>query len=279
MSNIKQAFVSRFGEDGMIVEADWSQLEIYVLQIVSGDPELRDELNSGVDLHTMMTSQLFKSTYLDVSLKIRDHDPVWTARRRNTKRARFALQYGASAQRISDLTGWSLAESKYFIKTYYEKYAKIAQYHKRVKEEVLSSAKPIGYDSAVGTKYKGQFTSPNGRRYVFDGVDKGDGAGVRFSGTQLKNYPIQGLASDFVKKAASNLHMTIKRANLDKDVLLVNTVHDSVIIDTNKTEEEIHKVIRSAYGAAQAVWLHMCPTCPADVTFKYEVTTGKHWSK
>ena len=279
MSNIKRVFTSRY-PGGKIVEVDWSQLEIYMLQLVSGDAELAAELNAHIDLHTMMTAQIFRAKYLDVTLAIKEHDAVWTERRRQTKRARFALQYGASHLRISQLTGWSIDESKRFIKAYYDKYKGIAYYHDEVKQRVLESAKIVGVDGSV-TKYKGQFINPNGRRFVFDGIDENNGRGVRFSGTQLKNYPIQGLASDFVKLMAVQLDSGLQQ--VAPRTLMVNTIHDSVVLDVPEEElRDVYNAIEFVYGLkAREVFSSMCYTRPVDVnvTFTYSINTDTYWSK
>lgn len=275
MSVFKRVFESRF-KGGHIIEADWSQLEINVLAIESQDPVLTDELCAGLDLHTAMTALIYNESYLYVSGKISTHDPEWVERRRTTKRARFALQYGAHAPRISQLTGWSVVESQTFIDKYYQRYAGVKQWQGEVAKEVYKTAKPWGVDGA----YKGQYTSPSGRRYVFQTYPNkyGDHS---FSPNQMKNYPIQGLAADFVAHMIGKLMRSILIADLANNMLLVNTIHDSVILDVHPSYvTQAHMLVDQVYGCAKEGMTAVVQSKRlVNVPLKYTISGGLSWSK
>jgi len=277
MSRFKKAFSSRHGHNGVIVEVDWSQLEICVLQIESEDQELKRELLNNVDLHSKMTAEIHKMDYEYVVERVRAHDPVWQERRRDTKRARFALQYGAYAKRISLLTGWDLSFAENFIDTYYLKYSGISRWQKEVEAEVNKTAKPFG----VNGELKGQYTSPSGRRYVFTTSPNWQGE-QRFSPTQLKNYPIQGLAADFVGHMAGKLlDRLLQSGLLFHGVHMINEIHDSLIFDVIKNkEDDLYDAINKVYGnAAQEMSAVVQGKRPVEIPLKYEYSAGSTWNK
>ncbi len=276
-SQFKKAFTSRYGSDGLIIEVDWSQLEIICQQIESQDGVLGAELNDGVDLHTMMTADIYTSvTYKYLMEEIRKHNPVWVERRRQTKRARFALQYGAGARRISQLTGWDLFEAKNFIDTYNNKYNLIVMWQLMVVREVTQSAKPCNANGQL----KGQYTSPTGRRFVFTSKPNREGTQY-FSPTQLKNYPIQGLASDFVAHMTGKLMRDILYYDMFPVIHLTNTIHDSIVLDVHKEVEEIAlDIIETCFGQAQQGMRELVQGKRlVEVPFKYSITSGQSWAK
>jgi DNA polymerase I-like protein with 3'-5' exonuclease and polymerase domains len=272
-SHFKKALTSRYGSDGLIIEVDWSQLEIICQQIESQDGVLGAELNDGVDLHTMMTADIYPdASYKYIQEEVRKHNPVWVERRRQTKRARFALQYGAGAKRIRQLTGWSLTDSINFIDTYNNKYNKIVMWQLMVRREVEQSAKPCNADGQL----KGQYTSPTGRRVVFKTGENG-----RFSPTQLKNYPIQGLASDFVAHMTGKLMRDILYYEMLPVIHLTNTIHDSIVLDVHKDAEEIAlDIIETCFSQAQQGMRELVQGKRlVEVPFKYSITSGHSWAK
>ena len=282
MSDIKKCFTSRYGSDGKIVEIDWNQLEVVVLQIETQDRQLFYEINNGVDLHCALTATVYETPYKDVSAAVRDGDPTWTKRRKQMKSARFALQYGAGAKKISELTGWTEAEAKLFILKYYGNYPDIAKWNKEVRKQVEATAKPIGMVDKDGQPvYKGQYTSPSGRRYVFTGtLDKRWGK-LSFSPNQLQNYPIQGLASDFVKRMRSKLLRELYKYTYKPQCLHVNTIHDSVMFDVGDLDSHTFLIdtVKNVYGSAMFEMSELVnKERLVHVPIGYSIKHGSFWS-
>lgn len=276
MSTFKKAITSRF-EGGNIVEVDWSQLEIAVLQIESGDKALEAELNDGVDLHSMMTAAIYDTSYKAVIEAIKvHHDALWIERRRQTKRARFALQYGAYPAKISKLTGWDMSFAEHFINQYYARYSGIKLWQDKVSKKVHDTSRPWGVD---GTR-RGQYTSPSGRRYVFQTYPNNRGV-HNFSPNQLKNYPIQGLAADFVGHMVGKLFRKVLDYDLLDEVLLINTIHDSVLLDVHpKYNFAVRVIIDEVYGKAQAGMIEVVQDKRSvNIPLRYEISSGHSWSK
>jgi DNA polymerase-1 len=282
MSDIKQCFTSRW-PDGLIVDVDWSQLEVVILQVETQDGVLKRELNDGIDLHCALTADVYHVPYNTVYDAVKAGDGEWIKRRKVMKAGRFALQYGAGAKKISEQTGFSLDEADNFIKTYYNKYRGIDRWNKKVREEVLISAKPTGLLDKDGQMvYKGQYIGPNGRRYVFTGT-KNKWGKLSFPPTKLQNYPIQGLASDFVKMMRSKVNKEIYQytyAVPDK-VQHINTVHDSIMYDCadKLTAKYVIDSIESVYRLAKTYLSSMINSSrDVEVPFYYSIKTTEHWS-
>jgi DNA polymerase I-like protein with 3'-5' exonuclease and polymerase domains len=275
MSHFKKAFISRYKDDGVMFEVDWSQLEIVCQQIESQDEVLGRELRDGIDLHSAMTAEIYPErglSYTYVAERVRAHDPVWVERRKQTKRARFALQYGAREYRISQLTGWDIPASKKFISMYEDKYVGIVRWQAMVKRDVQRSSKPCDTEGS----HKGQYTSPTGRRFVFQSDER-----KQFSPTQLKNYPIQGMASDFVALMTGKLMRDILYYGMFKWIHLVNTIHDSLVIDVHKDVLDIlSDMVDTTFGQAPEGMRELVQGKRlVNVPIKYATTIGSSWAK
>ena len=279
MSDIKKCFTSRW-DTGRIVEIDWNQLEVVILAVESADMILTQELNEGIDLHTSMTATVYGQPYENVMNAIALGDYEWTKRRKKIKSARFALQYGAGAKKVAETAGWDLEEAKVFINKYYDRYAGIHLWNKLVENEVKRTAKPTGNVVEGFAEYKGQYISPNGRRYVFTGrQNKWDG--ISFPPTKLQNYPIQGLASDFVNMMRSVVLKELYGYTLKPDILHVNTIHDSIMFDckTGDDEEFLRKIIKDQYGRAPWYLSELVHReRKVEVPLNYSIKSNHYWS-
>jgi DNA polymerase I len=279
MSNIKKCFTSRW-DTGRIVEIDWNQLEVVILAVESEDRVLTSELNEGIDLHTSMTATVYGKDYNWVKNYVDAGDDDWVRRRKKIKSARFALQYGAGAKKIAEQAGWSIEGAKEFQRAYYDRYSGIYLWNKLVKNEVIRTAKPTGNIVEGFTEYRGQYISPNGRRYVFTGRQNKWG-GISFPPTKLQNYPIQGLASDFVKMMRSIVLRELYGYTLKPDILHVNTIHDSIMFDckTGDDEEFLRRIIKDQYGRAQSYLYKLVNTeRKVEVPLNYSIKSNYYWS-
>ncbi len=231
-SDIKEAFVSRWGDDGVIVEADYSQLEMVGLAVRSGCPGLTHDITHGVDMHT----ELFRSMHGRAPDKLE---------RKRFKPASFALVYGAGAGGIAAQTGMSKADAKKFIDTFYARYPGVHDFHERMIKEVEEGRAYVGdKDKETGLPVGiSVWRCPITKRcYEFreyplrDDIARWKGKQVDFSPTEIKNYPVQGFATgDIVPLVIGKLYRVLRNNEFLKDkCLLINTVHDSVVFDVHK---------------------------------------------
>ena len=233
---IKSYFGSRYGMDGVLLQADFSQLEVVILAWLSEDPMLIADLRAGMDMHCQSASFLTGKDYDYIYNEVQGGNPTWVNIRKKSKPPSFQLSYGAGAKGISYKTALSFEEAKTFIKNYYDRYSRIKEWQDEQIAEVCASAEwsprvtPKGFPSAVS-----RISTPLGRLLTYYEEDTPDfiKEATNFSPTKIKNYPVQGTAFDVVALATAHLWDEIKQAEIQK-VHFVNTIHDSVIQDIHK---------------------------------------------
>ena len=188
-------------EGGKILEADFAQLEFRAAAYLSQDKVAMDEVSTGFDVHSY-TSQVISDAGQPTS-------------RQDAKAHTFAPLYGATG------FGRSKAEAAYYTH-FTEKYQGIKAWHSRLASEAMNT---------------GMITTPSGRQFAFPNIKRlPNGKVTNF--TQIKNYPVQSFATaDIVPLVL--MHMDNKLQTVKSCV--VNSVHDSVVIDVHP--EEIKQVI------------------------------------
>lgn len=271
---IKHCFPSRF-EHGWLLEADFSQLEIVGLAVLSGDEVLKDDILSGRDMHRWRAAELFSKPETAVS----------DAERTTAKQLSFILQYGGGAKGMSEKLGVPVRLAEDFIKNYYGRYTRVKEWQKEIAEAVEGSRKPTGEHTAAGyPKGAGEYKSATGRTYRFfeyDAPTWGWSKDPRFSPTEMKNYPVQGFATaDVMALYRGRVYRRLLAEGLTDGILPINTVHDSMMFDINGwglvqysknlLEEEAAKIPEQL----EKLW-GIKTTLP----FKIECKVGRRWSE
>lgn len=244
-SEVKKMFISRFGKDGYMMEADYSQLEVVGQGVLSGDKNLIKDLNAKVDFHCKRVAAWKGITYEEAIKWCKDeNDPkyeVWSAFRNDAKVFSFQRAYGAGAAKISAYTGIPIDDIKSLIEAEEEMYPGIIEFNDKVESAVKKSAKTFR-DPHRGLKAyrRGYYQSPSGTKYTFRTYDAPDylqdkGIKDSFKPTEMKNYPVQGFSGEIVQIVLGKLwrHFVSKK-NYKGKALLCNTVHDSVWVDCHK---------------------------------------------
>lgn len=237
--SIKECFKSRW-EDGYIMEVDFSQLEIVGLAILSGDEVLRDDILSGRDMHRWRAAELWGIPESEVTSK----------QRTLAKALSFQLQYGAGYKSMAEKNGIPEAVSKQFIENYYSRYERVKEWQDRIAQEVKDSREPTGDHTPAGyPKGRGTHQSATGRFYTFFEYDPYPGSWKKdasFSPTEIKNYPVQGFATaDIMALYRGKVYRRLLAEHLH-NVLMVNTVHDSVMLDVRG-----EGMVRYVYGVLE----------------------------
>jgi len=183
---------------GKILEADFAQLEFRVAAYLSQDPIAIKEVTEGFDVHAY-TAKIIT-------------DAGQTTSRQDAKAHTFAPLYGASGY------GRSKAEAAYYTH-FTEKYKGIADWHNTLAKEALNT---------------GKITTPSGREFSFPDVQRNARGRISYF-TQIKNYPVQSFATaDIVPVALLWIETLLK----GKKSCIVNTVHDSIVVDVHPEEED-----------------------------------------
>lgn len=224
IGDVKRSFVSHYGDDGRILELDYSQLEMVWLAYIADDKQLQEDINNGKDMHRELYNEMYGRYPTD-------------AERKPFKRFSFLLVYGGGASTLVAQSGCDLATAKKFIKTFYNRYKGVKKYHEAVVEEARRNREVFYEDGKAGVRYRYTHKMPWGRHYVFNSYESKYTGEQEFSPTELKNYMVQGSATgDMVplilgilqKKLEEEQHYQYDTAKL------IMTVHDSIVLDVHK---------------------------------------------
>ena len=186
-------------EGGKILEADFAQLEFRTAAYLSQDKIAMKEIEDGFDVHSYTASVI--------------SDAGQKTTRQEAKAHTFAPLYGATG------FGRTNAEAQYY-KMFTKKYKEIALWHSKLAQEAIST---------------GKITTPSGRQFSFPDVERNVYGKVSHF-TQIKNYPVQSFATADVVPVVL---LEIEKRLQDAQSCIVNTVHDSIVIDVHPDEENL----------------------------------------
>lgn len=285
-SEVKAIFVSRFGDEGSMIEADYSQLEVVVQGLLSGDANLCRDLIAQIDFHCKRVSAKFGCTYEEALLWCKDEEKspdfaLWKSRRTGVKEFSFQRAYGAGAAAIADSTGLDIEDVKEMIKLEEAMYPGVATFNQRVENEVNATAEPFR-DPHRGwrTFRKGTWQAPTGTLYGWRSYDapsflRHKGITDTFKPTELKNYPVQGTGGEIVQMILGLMwRWFIKTNNFEGKAYLVNTVHDCIWVDCHKdVQEQVTRGMKAIMESVPKVLdKYFGIDCP--VPFPVEVEAG-----
>jgi len=222
---------------GKVMEADFAQLEFRAAAFLSQDGVAIEEVSTGFDVHAY-TAKVITDAGQHTS-------------RQDAKAHTFAPLYGASGY------GRSQSEAAYY-KHFNEKYKGVSAWHSRLAKE------------AVNTRH---ITTPSGRQFAFPDVVRRANGTVSFF-TQIKNYPVQSFATaDIVPVALLHIDALLK----DMRSCVVNSVHDSIVIDVHPDEEQqVIKVIQDTNDALPSLITSRWGVV-FNVPLLLEAKIGKNW--
>lgn len=238
-------------ENGCIIEADYSALEVVVLAAFSNDPVLCAALVEGTDMHCLRLSRKLREPYDEVFKKCHDkthpEHSKYKLMRTNIKPKAFAYQYGATAAGIAYATGGTVQEAQEFIDVEKALFPGVeAWFDAAVIASVEQSAwisRELKEDGTSWRVFKrGVWVSPGGTRYEFREYPKtewSDGQKLQymaFKPTQMRNYPIQGEAGFFVQGIAGLIARWMVQNNFFEGRMFpINTVHDALYFDCHRS--------------------------------------------
>ena len=219
---IRKAF--RAEEGKILIDADYSQIELRILASLSGDRHMIDAFKDGVDIHTKTASKVFHT----------DLDKVTKRQRSEAKAVNFGIIYGISDYGLSQNLNIPRKEAKEYIDNYMASYPSIKEYM----DSIVEKAKEDGY---VETLFKR-------RRYVPEINSRN--FNVRSFGQRVAlNTPIQGTAADIIKIAMIETDKNLKKAGLDAKIVL--QIHDEIILEADEAcKDEAIKILRESMEAA-----------------------------
>jgi DNA polymerase-1 len=206
---IRKAFISTWN-DGKILSADYSQIELRVMAHMSNDESMIEAFHHNLDIHSATASKIFGVSVDDVSRE----------QRRRAKTANFGIIYGISTFGLSQRLNIPRKEAGELIEGYFKNFPRVKEYM----EESIKIARQKGYAE----------TLLNRRRYLPE-LNSAN-ANVRSNAERTAiNTPIQGSAADVIKLAMIKIHQRIKDEGLTSKMIL--QVHDELIFDVRPEEE------------------------------------------
>ncbi|MBQ7849666.1 MAG: DNA polymerase I, partial [Clostridia bacterium] len=201
-SEIRRMFVPDQG--CVLVDADYSQIELRLLAHISGDEAMRTAFISGQDIHTATAAQVFHVDTAEVTPEMR----------RSAKAVNFGIVYGISAFSLSQDIEVSVAEAKAYMEAYFATFPGVRSYM----DAVVERAKESGF---VETVFHRRRDLPELKSSNFN---------LRSFGERVAlNMPIQGTAADIMKLAMVAVHKRLKREF--PEARLVLQVHDELIVE------------------------------------------------
>ncbi len=238
-SEIRKMFVA--GDGCVLVDADYSQIELRVLAHIAHDEVMCEAFKTGEDIHSVTASQVFKVPLEEVTSDMR----------RNAKAVNFGIVYGISAWSLSQDIGVFPEEAKAYMNAYLDHYSGVRAYMK----DIVEQAKEMGF---VSTLY--------GRRRYLPEL-KSSNFNLRSFGERVAlNTPIQGTAADIIKLAMIRVDKALKQKKLKARLLL--QVHDELIVECPMAEA---KTVR------EILEKEMQQVADLDVPLLVEAKQGASW--
>lgn len=214
---IRKAFVA--GDGCVLMDADYSQIELRVLAHMSGDEELINAYKTDQDIHKITASKVFNTPLEEVT-------PL---QRRNAKAVNFGIVYGISSFGLSQDLSISRKEAAEYIEQYFATYPKVKEFL----DKLVSDAKEKGY-----------ITTMFGRKRPIPELHSSNFMQRSFGERVAMNSPIQGTAADIIKIAMIKVWKALKEAELKSKLIL--QVHDELLIETYQDEvDRVRTILES----------------------------------
>lgn len=236
---IRRAFVA--SEGSLLVDADYSQIELRLLAAMSEDRGMIDAFLDGADIHRRTAGEVFGVPFEEVTKE----------QRSAAKAVNFGIVYGISDFGLARQLHISRKQAGSYIERYFERYPGVEKYLR----ECVESAKRLGYAKTL-----------MGRRRELPELSSGNYNTRSFGERVAMNMPIQGTAADIIKQAMVRVYDALKKEGLRAKLIL--QIHDELIIDTPLDEvERVKKLLKDC----------MENVVRLSVPLIAEVETGKSW--
>jgi len=237
---IRKAFVSE-NENYVLVDGDYSQIELRVLAHISDDPKLKEAFYHNEDIHTKTASEVFEV----------EKEEVTPLMRSRAKAVNFGIVYGISDYGLSRDLDISRKEAKKYIDNYLKNYEKVKEYM----DNIIEVGKRDGYVETILNRRR-YLPELKSRNYV-----------VRSFGERVAmNTPIQGSAADIIKIAMVRVYKELKKRNMKSKLIL--QVHDELIIEAHEDEkEEVENILRQIMESSVEL----------NVPLKVDIKMGESW--
>ena len=243
-NKIRKAFVPKDRENALILSADYSQIELRLLAHVSGDANLINAFNSGVDVHTLTASKVFEVPVEEVTKEMRY----------KAKAVNFGIVYGQSKYGLAKALKISADEAQSFIDKYFMTYPRILSYM----NEKVRFVEKNGYVASIFGR----------RRNLESEINSPNGMIREFAKRAAINHPMQGSAADLIKIAMIDFEKALKANNLKSKLIM--QVHDELVVEVYKDElEKVRELVLKSMELNQ----------PLKVKLLVDINVGESWQE
>ena len=225
----------------VLMDADYSQIELRVLASMSGDQQLIEAYQQDADIHRITASKVFHVP----------QDEVTSLQRRNAKAVNFGIVYGISSFGLSQDLSISKKEAAEYIEKYFKTYPGI----KAFLDECVQSAREKGYSVTM-----------LGRRRPVPELSSDNFMQRSFGERVAMNAPIQGTAADIIKIAMVRVDERLRKEGFRSRMIL--KVHDELLVETAMEEIEQVREILSA---------EMRQAAKLSVELEIDLSYGDNW--
>ena len=240
-SQIRRMFIP--AEGSVLVDADYSQIELRLLAHISNDKAMIDAFLSGEDFHAVTASNVFGVPLEEVTHEMRSR----------AKAVNFGIVYGISAFSLSQDIGVTAREAQAYMDAYFSQFPDVKKYM----NGIIEKAERDGY---VSTLY--------GRRREIPELKNSKYAVREFGKRVALNMPIQGTAADIMKMAMLDVFKALKENGLRAKLVL--QVHDELIVECPEEETvQVREILEECMSGVASL----------SVPLLVEVKTGNSWAE
>ncbi len=231
------------GPDYVLVDADYSQIELRLLAHMSGDECMIEAFRSGQDIHTFTAAQVFGVS----------PEAVTPEMRKRAKAVNFGIVYGISDFSLAGDLGISRRQAADYIRSYFDRYPRIEVYMKEAVEQARAT---------------GMSVTLFGRQRQIPELHAAKATLRAFGERVAMNSPIQGTAADLMKIAMLRASDALKASGIDARLIL--QVHDELIVEAHRS---------CAQQAADMLKQAMEGAAELSVPLTVDLTIGETWYK
>lgn len=228
-------------ESRVLIDADYSQIELRILAHIADDEVMKNAFISGQDVHAVTASQVFNVPLCEVTGEMR----------KRAKAVNFGIVYGIGELSLAKDIGVSRKEAGEYIKSYFEKYHGISEYL----TNAIETAREKGYAKTIF-----------GRKRYIPELKSAKGMLVAFGERVAMNSPIQGSSADIIKMAMINVSNALKKEGIDARLIL--QIHDELIVEAHRD---------CAERAAEILRAEMENVAALSVPLTVDLNIGNSW--
>jgi DNA polymerase-1 len=244
---IRDVFVSTAGFS--FVAFDYSQIDLRIAALLSGDKKLITTFKNKEDIHSTVASEVFNVSKQKIDKEMR----------RRAKVINFGILYGMGVNSLKQNLKTSQLEAKDFLNRYFDRFSTLANYI----EEVKKSAHKLGYTKTLLGRYRYIAGLNSPIPYIRAGAER-----------MAVNAPIQGTAADVIKKASVSVQEFLDKKNKNKEAYLILQVHDELIFEV--TDDFLTEFTNTVVNIMESVLEKEGYT---EVPLEVHVKKGKSWGK